>query len=101
MSAGGDGGCDTPAPKLAILHIEEDMDHNRYRGALIHLGLVLAQREIALHWKDPAAPHMGAWKKAMDLCMTREVAVYCARGCPHKHAKIWHVWAEYRGIATG
>lgn len=85
-------------PRLLLLHATEDIGGNRYKRHLLFLGITLAKRDIAQHWKATSPPSVGTWKKAMDRCLSAEIAVFQARGCPQKHKKIWARWATYCGI---
>lgn len=85
-------------PKLALLHVMEGIGGNIYKRHFLLLGLTLAKRDIARHWKAPASPPFTAWLSGLDFCMALERPIFKARGCPRKHGRIWRRWADYRGL---
>ena len=85
-------------PRCVLLHCSDKLDGNRYRRALLWLGLVVAKRDIARAWKAINSPSVEVWRQGLDHCMSLERPVYIARRCPNKFYKIWTTWADYRNI---
>lgn len=85
-------------PKFALLHVMTDIGGNIYKRHLLLLGLVLAKRDIARHWKAPMPPPLTAWKNGLNFNMGLELPIFKARWCPRKHKKIWQRWADCRGL---
>ena len=85
-------------PRCVLLHCTDELDGNRYKRALLWLGLVVAKRDIVRAWKATKGPSLEMWKQGLDQCMALERPVYIARGCPTKFYKIWSGWADHRDI---
>ena len=70
------------------------MDCSRYKGAFLHLGLVVAKLDIARHWKDIASPSLAEWRRGMDDYVQRNRSLSVKRVA----TQTLQDWAEYRVI---
>ena len=98
------GVCGRPialTPRVGLLGLLFDVGGNRASRRFVGMATLLAKREIARYWMRPVSPSMSEWRAAMDWAAKTEEPIYLARGCPHKHSKIWGMWWDYFGLQSG
>lgn len=80
------------SPLPLLLGVMESLDGSRTDKLFLGVATMVAKRDIAVAWKDPASPPITKWRKEVDWCAMQEKPVYEARGCPAKYGRIWDKW---------
>ena len=95
------GGSVVLTPRVGLLGLLFDVGGTRASRKFVGMATLLAKREIARYWMRQISPSMKEWRAAVDWAAKTEEPIYLARGCPHKHSKIWGKWWEYYGLQSG
>lgn len=76
-------------PVHVLLGVTEGLDGSRAEKHFLNTALMVAKRDIAVHWLSPTTPTLAHWCRGVDWCAAQERPLYEARGCPKKFHKMW------------
>ncbi|KAJ1119448.1 hypothetical protein NDU88_007634 [Pleurodeles waltl] len=86
------------SPLPLLLGVMGDTELRRADRSFLGVACLVAKRDIMADWKARVAPALAKWRRGVDWCAQREKLVYEARGCLHKHKKIWGKGEDVVGL---
>lgn len=78
--------------QLCFLGLIEGLANTLVHRILLSILLFYAWTVFILHWKNPEAPTLIAWKGLVNKVIPFYKATYLSWGCPRKFEKEWGSW---------